>query len=571
MCKVSLALWLLLPVTLIFTPLTQSSAFRRYDHANTHAHRLTHQTGIEFWVQLIVYVDCPHVVLLDSFGFFANRPTLAWQLFVRLTAVGVRVSVRRHLRAGERIPLATHRLAIIVPIVMKPSKVVGTDQLENLFGQIAHESHFDEFYRWMFLFVTAHEQSVLYALHRLPIQADSNVWCVSVGTHPFDHPIHLERKMMPIDRFVRRMQMMIPAHPETEPNRTVATLTLPSRHTSGSVSVWQLYRLETRTNTIDVVVELLETNDMGRMVLHQALTPELRNDFFGQTELLIMVYTSTARHINSTYVAQSMPLFRNARINIESYKLRSRQKKIDFHYQLIITNKFNKRLQGWFAYSLPIFHEHLSLYIHQADVGYNERSSKILVIILLPIFILGTLLCLSLQLALNVTNTRRGRNTPNRPTVSFADAFVWLVGVFAQQGSSIRPNATSSMIIILAALFFSSIMYCTYLTKITSQLSVDVQVDYDLEALLKAKQYRIGFVGNFTTNQTVIRKRYDPVMNEVMQQMQRDKSLYVSSHEDGLNRVLSSRYVLIGNTGTVRLAMQNLNQDQYCNASIVID
>uniref|UniRef100_A0A182RNM6 Secreted protein n=1 Tax=Anopheles funestus TaxID=62324 RepID=A0A182RNM6_ANOFN len=258
MCKVSLAILCLPLLTLIFTPLTQSTAFRRNDRASTHVHRLTHEPGIDLWAQLIAYTDCSHVVLLDSFGFFANRPTFARQLFARLTVVGVRVSVRRHLRTGERLPLATHRLAIIVPIVMKPS-MVDTDELANLFGQIAQESYFVEFYRWMFLFLSAHEHNVWYALQHLPIQADSNVWCVMVRsgeTHPFDRPIHLERKMMPIERFVRRMQM-ITAHPET-PNRTVATLMLPTRHTgTGNVAVWQLYRLKTRTKTIDVAVELL--------------------------------------------------------------------------------------------------------------------------------------------------------------------------------------------------------------------------------------------------------------------------------------------------------------------------
>uniref|UniRef100_A0A182RNM5 Ionotropic glutamate receptor C-terminal domain-containing protein n=1 Tax=Anopheles funestus TaxID=62324 RepID=A0A182RNM5_ANOFN len=302
------------------------------------------------------------------------------------------------------------------------------------------------------------------------------------------------------------------------------------------------------------------------MVLHQALTPEQRNDFFDQTDLMIMVHTSTAKHINSTYVAQSIPLFRNARIRMETYKLRrSRKTETDFHFQLTITNHFNKRLHGWFAYSLPIFHERLGLYIHQANIGYHERAWKILVIILLPILALGTLLCVSLQLAFNVTNGRRTRSRTARSTVSFGDACIWLVGVFAQQGSSVRPNSSSSMIIILVALYFSSIMYCTYLTKITSQLSVDVDVDNGLEALLMAKQYRIGFVGNFTTDQTVIRKRYDPVMNEVIHRMQSDESLYVSSHADGLQRVLGSKYVLIGNSRTVRKAMEDLDQEQQCN------
>ncbi|XP_049277156.1 uncharacterized protein LOC125760767 [Anopheles funestus] len=54
-------------------------------------------------------------------------------------------------------------------------------------------------------------------------------------------------------------------------------------------------------------------------------------------------------------------------------------------------------------------------------------------------------------------------------------------------------------------------------------------------------------------------------MNEVIQRMQSDESLYVSSHADGLQRVLGSKYVLIGNSRTVRKAMEDLDQEQQCN------
>uniref|UniRef100_A0A182Y4E5 Ionotropic glutamate receptor C-terminal domain-containing protein n=1 Tax=Anopheles stephensi TaxID=30069 RepID=A0A182Y4E5_ANOST len=300
------------------------------------------------------------------------------------------------------------------------------------------------------------------------------------------------------------------------------------------------------------------------MVLHQALIPEQRNDFFDRAEITLMVYGCQVRHINSTYVAQSMPLFRNARIRTETYKLGRRLTGTDFHFLLTMTQPLNKRLQGSFAYSQPIFHDHLTIYIHRANVGYQERSSKLLIVILLPISLLGIILCLSIQLALNVTNARRASGRIGGPTVSIADVLIWLVGVFAQQGSSLHPNSSSSMIIVLVALYFSSIMYCTYLTEITSQLSVDVDSVHDLQTLLVAKEYRIGFVGNFTTDQTFIGKRYDPVINEVMQRMQHDKSLYVFSHEDGLHRVLTSKYVLIGNPGTVRIAMQKLPEKQNC-------
>ncbi|XP_052891327.1 uncharacterized protein LOC128299406 [Anopheles moucheti] len=53
-------------------------------------------------------------------------------------------------------------------------------------------------------------------------------------------------------------------------------------------------------------------------------------------------------------------------------------------------------------------------------------------------------------------------------------------------------------------------------------------------------------------------------MQEVVQQLQQDNSLYASSHEEGLQRVLTSRYVLIGNTGTVRMAMETLDERQRC-------
>uniref|UniRef100_A0A182PAC6 Uncharacterized protein n=1 Tax=Anopheles epiroticus TaxID=199890 RepID=A0A182PAC6_9DIPT len=238
----------------------QSGPFRRGDRANRHVQQdsVAHETRPEFWAQLIAYIDCRHVVLLDSFGFFANRPVLAKRLFARLTAAGVRVSVQRQLRAVSKLPPVTHRLAIIVPIVMKPSKALAVE-LDTFIAQIKLEPNFVEFYLWMFVFQSAHKKNVWRALHQLPIRADSHVYCGIVGNSaavPFVKRIHLERKMMPTDRFVRRMQMLPPHHPEAA-NRTSAILTLPGPSVTGRVAVWQLYRLQTHRKTIDVAVELL--------------------------------------------------------------------------------------------------------------------------------------------------------------------------------------------------------------------------------------------------------------------------------------------------------------------------
>uniref|UniRef100_A0A182N6J0 Secreted protein n=1 Tax=Anopheles dirus TaxID=7168 RepID=A0A182N6J0_9DIPT len=251
MCKVFFSL------LLIFTPQTRPAAagIARNGRAATHVH---HEPGLDVWAALIAFTDCPDVVLLDRFQFLADRPLFARQLFVRATAAGHRVSVRRHLGALEQLPAATHRLAIIVPIVINPPRVT-TDELERFFVQLADQSNYVEFFRWLFVFEPPQTAAVWGALRDAPIRPDSHVYCVSIAgvdePPPFGHRVHLERKMMlPSGRAVRRMQMV--PHPEANPPRTAVSLRLDGAN-GGNVSVWQLYRLHTRTSTIDVAVELV--------------------------------------------------------------------------------------------------------------------------------------------------------------------------------------------------------------------------------------------------------------------------------------------------------------------------
>uniref|UniRef100_A0A182QQZ8 Ionotropic glutamate receptor C-terminal domain-containing protein n=1 Tax=Anopheles farauti TaxID=69004 RepID=A0A182QQZ8_9DIPT len=203
------------------------------------------------------------------------------------------------------------------------------------------------------------------------------------------------------------------------------------------------------------------------------------------------------------------------------------------------------------AENIPLFRNaSINVYIRYTKQGFEERSYRILLLISLPVSLMGVVLCLSLHLAVRVTNWRKANKFPP-PTLTAADSFVWLVGVIAQQGSSVRPTSTSGMIIILVALCFSTVIYCTYLTKIAAQLSVDVETHSNLETLLAEKQYRIGFVGNNISNQTSIRLPYDPNMYEVMRRMQHDTSLYAFSYEEGLRRVLTSKYAMIGDAGSL--------------------
>uniref|UniRef100_A0A182QUV9 Uncharacterized protein n=1 Tax=Anopheles farauti TaxID=69004 RepID=A0A182QUV9_9DIPT len=232
----------LVALLLIFTPQTGASVGERNERAKAHVHRPdTHEAGLDFWTQLIAFTGCPDVVLVDRFAFLATA--------------GHRLAVRRNLGSTKQLPPATHRLAIIVPIVMKPTAVT-TDELEQFFVQLSSPSSFGEFHRWVFVCEPTEEPTVSAALRNAPIRADSHVYCVTVagGDPPFDHRVHLERKMIPAERFVRRMQMG--PHPETNPRSTVWMRLAGSDTNVGNVSLTQLYRLQTLSQTIDVAVEL---------------------------------------------------------------------------------------------------------------------------------------------------------------------------------------------------------------------------------------------------------------------------------------------------------------------------
>uniref|UniRef100_A0A182IP92 Ionotropic glutamate receptor C-terminal domain-containing protein n=1 Tax=Anopheles atroparvus TaxID=41427 RepID=A0A182IP92_ANOAO len=456
---------------LIFTPLSQQQQQQtlpgRTDRAESHD-TTGHEAEVAFWAQLIGRVGCREVVVLDWFAFLDPASPL-------------------------RPPL--HRLAIIVPIVTQPS--VHTDRtLGEFFQQLAQQSLFSEPYNWLFLISPEHEPFVRATLRRLPLRADSSVYCVIYRpATPFrdDATGNLERKVLPTDRTVRRMQTIHPevagrtlvelwAVPPTDPDPHGSRPSNVSDHTVRTVQ--QLYRLQTRTQTIDVAVELagrysahvsvhvifrhfppfpalVDTrtidapegmDDAGRLVLYGPRGVELRNDFFHLATVPIMVYTGAAGYVNSTLIAGSMPLFRNAS---------------------------------------------LYLFIQHADIRYDERSSKILLVVLLPCCAIGALLCLSLLLMFNLM-VDRDRVHPNGRKLTLADSLIWFIGVAAQQGSSVRPNSLSTMLLILVSLLFSSILYCTYVSHITSELSVDVAAQDLLEDLLEGNQYQIGFVGNGT-------------------------------------------------------------------------
>lgn len=240
----------------------------------------------------------------------AQQPTLGRQLFARLYETGYRVSVWRHLDRASPLLTPLHRLAIIVPIVMKPSvrtngtlrqffKQVPTKLkpgMKYLSGDMTHvaewillpiifcspserisfvsipysqlvplETLFTQAYSWMFLISPEHDATVKAALRNLPLRADSNVYCVAYRPgDPFGNgSVHLGPKVLPTDRTVRRMQTI---HPEVA-GRTLVELSSPVDHQHRNVcwpagisvgrTVQQLYRLQTRTKTIDVSVELL--------------------------------------------------------------------------------------------------------------------------------------------------------------------------------------------------------------------------------------------------------------------------------------------------------------------------
>ncbi|XP_049547984.1 uncharacterized protein LOC125959215 [Anopheles darlingi] len=542
---------------------------------------------VRFWFELIKYLNCREVLILDAFGFLARRPTFARRLFDRLTASGHRMAVWHHFEPTTvlRLPLPVHRLTIIVPIVMKPSATDGERnerQLTELFKQLTTSgTNFREHYSWLFLLEDGrHDELIQRFQHRpLPIRADSNVYSVRYCSDDrWFERVHLEWSNETNTRAVRRMQMI---HPETGERRVQVDFWLRSSNggkkdkreksdqhpvDSGCGTLRQLYRLQTRRRTIDVAVELGMLEQGGeKMVLLPPRSVEQRNDFFNLGPgISIMVYSGVGQHVASMEVAKTVTLFRNVRTTIIPYKIEYKLRLTDFQLRLAIVNRVPTNLAPRARYSMTLFHEFLNVYISYQSADHGELMGDFVEIVLQPVLWMLVLFSFSFWIAFNCS-IKYGPGNWQQPKLSMADSLICFVGVLAQQGSIVRPNSLATMLIIFVGLSICYIIYCCFLTRITSLLSVDVDEWEDLEGLLAANEYSIGYIGGLTDTS---KQMHNPLIAEVLRRTQRDTTLPVGSLAEGLHRVLTSKYALLASQGVTRRITEFSVEGLYQSISI---
>lgn len=169
------------------------------------------------------------------------------------------------------------------------------------------------------------------------------------------------------------------------------------------------------------------------------------------------------------------------------------------------------------------------------------------------------------------TRWNKNRLRPAADHVSASDAFLWSVGIFSMQGSTINPNSTSSATIVITGLFFSLIVFNAYSASITSKLSIYLDEVADLHGLLHATDFEVGFVANGSDEVYLVKNR-DRDTSEILNRSQRKSSVKVRTYRAGLQRAAAetSSYALFGRHGAVREAVRRLEAAEFCELSEVL-
>ncbi|XP_011064364.1 PREDICTED: glutamate receptor ionotropic, kainate 2-like [Acromyrmex echinatior] len=136
---------------------------------------------------------------------------------------------------------------------------------------------------------------------------------------------------------------------------------------------------------------------------------------------------------------------------------------------------------------------------------------------------------------------------------NFKNSFYLTIGCFMQQGSNIRPKASSLRILASMWWFFTLIMYSSYTANQAAFLNMDKISVKGIEDLPKQTKIKYGALKNGATA-TFFQKSTYLTYKQIWIAMENSKpSVFTSSYEEGINRVIhgEGRYAFLMESGAI--------------------
>ncbi|XP_039442989.1 glutamate receptor ionotropic, kainate glr-3-like isoform X2 [Culex pipiens pallens] len=344
------------------------------------------------------------------------------------------------------------------------------------------------------------------------------------------------------------------------------------------------------------------TNDDERAGSHEItsgrltrpLPVEQRNDFFGRVKFTLGVLMETAGQENgggagghvpvygdAGTLLRVLPKFLGASIGIKPILQTSADGTQDIvsalqdHEVDVVYSRINVdvALERKISYSFAVYHEFRNVYLRQPELSEIRDIYLAPITTTLAVAFLALTITLAVMLRLInnlhvTTRWKRNQHAPPTDHVSGSDAFLWFMGIFCMQGSTINPNCQSSATIVITALLFQLIVYNAYSASITSKLSIYLDEVTDLHGLLHATDFEVGFVRNRSDEAYLVANR-DRDTSEILKRSMKNPTIKVEHYREGLHRAVETKFALFGRHGAVRGAIRNLAATDFCELSEV--
>ncbi|XP_039767983.1 probable glutamate receptor isoform X2 [Ornithorhynchus anatinus] len=167
------------------------------------------------------------------------------------------------------------------------------------------------------------------------------------------------------------------------------------------------------------------------------------------------------------------------------------------------------------------------------------------------------LTCLGLFITARLSPSELTGSHSDKQNPSFLDSLCYGAGAYALQGPGPQFKAVSVRLVATTWWVFAALVLSVYAASLSALLRSPAEQGpvNSFEDLIGQKVMEFGTINGSSTHQ-FFQSSKDPLHRMVLERMERQQGrALVSSHEEGVERVLSSNYALIGETVSLDLAV----------------
>lgn len=141
----------------------------------------------------------------------------------------------------------------------------------------------------------------------------------------------------------------------------------------------------------------------------------------------------------------------------------------------------------------------------------------------------------------------------------------------SMQGSNYQPKTFISATVIILALLFSMVVFNAYITKLTSELAIQLQEIHSAEELFYDTDFSLGYVAD-SGDELYLKHSNDSFMKKIYEKASKGKNGIVQELRHGLMRALKSKkYAIFSQQKAARNTIEKMSVDEKCAVCYIVE